>query len=425
MLRRFALGFIPFVLLAGCATQAPAPISSPTEPVPVPLPEPPPPPPPPPVAPPPALSPTPAPPPPAKPGTIKPVVDRSTRELVGRLLPDKISDRNGWRDDIATALVALKLPASHENICAAIAVIEQESSFQADPVVPGLNRIVWKKIEGYADRYGVPFPIVEAILKRKSANGRSYAERINALKTERQMNLLFEDIVDELPIGREQLIAHNPIRTGGPMQVSFAFAEQHMRHWPYPYSFKTSLRQEVFTRRGGVYFGIANLLHYPANYPEMLYRFADFNAGQYSSRNVAFQAALASVAGKRHAKLTLDGDLLIYRDGAPTTERSATLAALLAVADRLDLEESALRRDLLQEKQLSFEQTATYRRLFALADQQGGRKLPRAALPQIRLQSPKITRKLTTEWFARRVDGRYQRCLGKATALVSPGGMGG
>ena len=33
--------------------------------------------------------------------------------------------------------------------------------------------------------------------------------------------------------------------------------------------------------------------------------------------------------------------------------------------------------------------------------------MPRALLPRIRLHSPKITRALTTEWFARRVDERF------------------
>ena len=48
--------------------------------------------------------------------------------------------------------------------------------------------------------------------------------------------------------------------------------------------------------------------------------------------------------------------------------------------------------------------------LFALADG-GGKKLSRQAIPQIDLKSPKISRKLTTEWFAKRVEGRYRSCL--------------
>ena len=43
-----------------------------------------------------------------------------------------------------------------------------------------------------------------------------------------------------------------------------------------------------------------------------------------------------------------------------------------------------------------------------------GKPMPRQAMPQIDLKSPKITRKLTTEWFATRVEQRYRACEARA-----------
>jgi hypothetical protein len=59
--------------------------------------------------------------------------------------------------------------------------------------------------------------------------------------------------------------------------------------------------------------------------------------------------------------------------------------------------------------------------VFQLAERARGTALPRAVIPRIRLESPKITRQLTTEWFARRVDERYERCIVRAAALSRPG----
>jgi hypothetical protein len=52
--------------------------------------------------------------------------------------------------------------------------------------------------------------------------------------------------------------------------------------------------------------------------------------------------------------------------------------------------------------------------VFALAERRQGTPLPRAVLPRITLESPKITRKLTTAWFANRVQRRYQDCVNEA-----------
>lgn len=355
--------------------------------------------------------PRPVPPPPA--GIVPPAYpgEHQGSSLIGRLLPLQIADRNGWAVDILTAFTALQIPPLPESLCAAIAVIEQESSFRADPTVPGLARIVWQQIEMRREKYGVPKVLVDLALRKASPDGRSYQARIDALRTETQMNALYADMISELPGGKTLFAGFNPVRTGGPMQVSIDFAEEQVRQKPYPYVRRDSVRNEVFTRRGGVYFGIASLLDYPTSYSQMIYRFADFNAGRYSSRNAAFQEAVSRLSGQR---LALDGDLLRYRDGQPLAEASDTQRAVFTLRARLGLGEAEIVRDLKFEKSLAFEQTALYKRLYALADGAAGEHRPRELLPVIALKSPKITRQLTTEWFARRVDGRYRGCLARS-----------
>jgi hypothetical protein len=329
------------------------------------------------------------------------------REAMARLLPAKTVDPAGWAADIQAAFSALDLPSTPENLCAALAVIEQESGFRVDPPVPGLSSIVWKEIERRAGDAGVPMLAVRAALALSSPDGRSYAERIDAARTERELSELFEDFIGIVPLGRTFLASRNPVRTGGPMQVSIAFAEAHARDRRYPYPVRGSLRNEVFTRRGGLYFGIAHLLDYQAPYDKPLYRFADFNAGRYASRNVAFQNALRIASG---LPVTPDGDLLPHANPGSKgeTERAAD-----ALSGRLDLSPAEVRRELEQGDDAGFQKTALYRRVFAEAERRQGRALPRAGMPRIDLRSPKITRKLTTEWFANRVDERHRRCMAR------------
>jgi hypothetical protein len=329
-----------------------------------------------------------------------------------QLLPPTLPDRAGWSADIYAAFSTQGIAPTAENLCAVLAVTEQESSFRADPSVPGLADIAWREIDGRAERAGIPKFAVRTALQLSSPDGRSYGERIDAVRTERELSEIYEDFIGGVPLGTRLFAKHNPVRTGGPMQVSISFAESHVAAHPYPFPVSGSIRREVFTRRGGMYFGIAHLLGYEAPYPEPLYRFADFNAGRYSSRNAAFQSALARLSG---ISLVLDGDLL-PPGAASGSAPGETERAALAVSQRLNLDRSALRRDLERGDEPAFERTRLYERVFEYADQGAGRRVPRAVVPTITLKSPKFTRKLTTEWFAKRVDERYRRCLAKAAA---------
>src|SRR4051812_5293792 len=74
---------------------------------------------------------------PAKPAprTASPV---NGRALLEQLIPAAVADRGSWANDIITAFAALEIPQTVDHFCSVIAITEQESSFRADPSVPGL-----------------------------------------------------------------------------------------------------------------------------------------------------------------------------------------------------------------------------------------------------------------------------------------------
>ncbi|MBF4208270.1 DUF1615 domain-containing protein [Pseudomonas donghuensis] len=324
------------------------------------------------------------------------------RAQIVRLLPASTKDREGWARDIQSAFAAQKISASKSNLCAVLAVTEQESTFQADPKVPGLGRIARQEIDRRAASLHIPKLLIDATLQTRSPTGKTYGQRLDAVRSEKELSDLFDQLIGALPMGKTLLGGLNPVRTGGPMQVSIDFAEQHAQGYPYTYG--GTIRQEVFSRRGGLYFGIAHLLGYPTHYDRPLYRFGDFNAGWYASRNAAFQSALSRATG---VQLALDGDLIAPGAIMPgTTEQAARRLGV-----KLDLRNVSIRDQLEKGDSLAFEDTRLYKGVYALADGTAGKAVPRAQLPGIELKSPKITRKLTTAWFAKRVDERYQRCM--------------
>ncbi|HVX05326.1 MAG TPA: DUF1615 domain-containing protein [Rhodanobacteraceae bacterium] len=326
------------------------------------------------------------------------------RAGIVRRMPTNVPDRDGWAADIQTAFSMQRIDPNPESICAVLAVIAQESGYQADPAVPNLPRIAREEIDRRAAAHHIPEFVVDAALKIRSPDGRSHSERLRHAHTERELSRIYEDLIASVPLGKRLFADFNPVQTGGPMQVNIAFAEANAGDYPYPVA--SSIRDEVFTRRGGVYFGIMRLLDYPTPYTRKVYRFADYNAGRYSSRNAAFQNAVSIVTG---IPLARDGDLLT--PGAPFDQPGETERALRTLSHALGMDARALRKALERSDRLDFDDTPLYSRIYALAAARAGKPLPRAMIPTIQLDSPKITRKLTTAWFAERVDDRYQRCM--------------
>jgi Protein of unknown function (DUF1615) len=320
--------------------------------------------------------------------------------LIEATLPASVSDKPGWADDIYAAFSTQQIEPTRENVCAVVAVITQESNFQVNPVVPGMSQIAWKEIHNRADHTLAPWLVVKAALDLKSPTGRTYSERIDHARTEKDLSDIYEDFINSVPLGHTLFESHNPIRTRGPMQVNVAFLKQTSAARSYPYSVNTSLQDELFTRRGSVYFGVAHLLGYNPPYPRYLYRFADFNAGQYASRNAAFQSALAAVSGR---PVTPDGAL-----------EGDTESVVRGLGDRLNVSNDDIHSALEESKTSQFEQTTVYKRVFALAERGQKRPAPQAVVPKIKLEGPKLSRTLTTDWYAHRVDGRFQQCLKKS-----------
>lgn len=327
---------------------------------------------------------------------------------MARLMPPKVPQPAAWAVDLQLVFAALQIDAAPSNICAVVAVTEQETGFQVDPPVPNLAKVARAEIERRAASVGVPAVALNLALQLRSPDGRSYDERLDAVKTEGDLSRMYEQFIDQVPLGQRLFGRFNPVRTAGPMQVSIAFAEQQVQSRPYPFPAQDTIRHEVFTRRGGLYFGTAHLLDYaaPAYGQDMIYRFADFNAGRYASRNAAFQQALGVASGRT---LDLDGDL-IAGDGSSVGQ---TESAARSLGGALNLGDAQIRHDLRRGDSADFDDSALLQRVYALAERRSGKLQPRARLPRIELHSPKITRRLTTEWFARRVNDRFVRCLAR------------
>jgi uncharacterized protein DUF1615 len=365
----------------------------------------------------------------------EPLPPRVSAEEAVRLVPAKVKEREGWAEDVLAALESHRIHPSLQAVCSVLAVIEQESGFQPNPAVPGLARIVQQRLDTYADKLG-PFgpPALAALLGGKApGEKRTFAQRLEQVRSERDLDRVFRELLEyyetEFPstytaaklasalFQSGRLEDLNPITTAGSMQVSVRFSEE-LAGGEDDERARRRVREELYTRGGGVYYGTARLLGYEAHYSDPVYRFADYNAGFYASRNAALQSQVSRLTG---IELVADGDLLAYdKQGEPLDTDSHTLEALLTFRRRYapDLSERRVRKDVREEKTLAFEETDTWSAIKRTYQEVTGQPPEYAQLPSVVIRSPKLSGDRSTAWFAQSVNKRFQRCLGRATPVT-------
>ena len=198
------------------------------------------------------------------------------------------------------------------------------------------------------------------------------------------------------------------------MQVSvrFALSKAQERRWlPMTLADVYAVRDDLYTRHGGMYYGVMQLLGYDSGYNRKIYRFADYNAGRYASRNAAFQNMISVLM---NVKLAHDGDLLLYsKDQQALVKVSSSEDALRGLIKEfgLGIDDRELRADLIKEKTAEFPATQTYLMVRDLFARNTKKPLAFAEVPSIDLTSPKIRHHMTTQNFADSVNKRYQKCV--------------
>lgn len=358
-------------------------------------------------------------------------------EQITKVLPPRVNDRQSWSQDIFDIMQQLSIPKTKQNVCSIVAVVDQESNFVADPAVPGLGEKAVQEIntrlkEKFEAKLGETIGgtvagYFEDVLKNQPSPENNYMSQMRKVRTERELDLLYREIFDYMSkhyhvsalTGAAKLVGQdigekmNPITTLGSMQVHINYAKEHKRQSGNI----AELRNDLYTQYGGLYYGIHRLMEYSADYDKAIYRFADYNSGMYSSRNAAFQKMLEVIQGK---DLDLDGDLLLYnKDGNVQSALSQSEKEVISAFtnNKILVTPRQIRADLKKEKEKKFEDTQTYLAVQKLYQSKTNKEPIYAIMPEVVISGPKLSRDYNTNWFASRVNGRYETCMQRAKRI--------
>lgn len=369
-------------------------------------------------------------------GTFK----RTNANMIAKLIPARVgkkTERELWAADIINIMDKLEIERSLTNVCSIVAVVDQESNFKANPTVAGLGKMVERELDEkikakLGNLIGGKF---SQMLQTKPTPENSFIIQLEQVKTEKDLDLWYRNMFDYfksnykvglvtapagLLSGRDLTEYFNPVKTLGSMQVHVGYALDNK----IDNNLNTNqVRDSMYERYGGLYYGIHRLMMYPARYEKPLYRFADYNSGMYSSRNASIQNMLAKL---NQQTILLDGDLLSYnKDGEALSEETQSELAIRQVFkdNGIDISARQIRKDLLTEKTIDFEDSKSYLAIHELyAHRFGGRKNKAGAyaiMPQVKIAGPKLSRDFSTNHFASWVNNRFKKCqrIGKNLGL--------
>lgn len=358
----------------------------------------------------------------------KPTTPTLSVSQIAKVMPNRSQDKTSWASDISAVFDELKIHKDKENICAVVAVIDQESNFHANPAVDNLGQASLQAIDEKLEaKLGKALAgVFRTMLATRPTKENNFISQIKKVKTEKELDALYQEIFDYFTTtykvgginnltkitGESMDERLNPITTLGSMQVHIDYARANRRASMND----RTLRADLYGQYGGLYYGIHRLMKYDTHYDKPIYRFADYNSGMYSSRNSAFQKRVASLTG---AKLAIDGDLLLYGNGGVSSQVSQTekvLIGLLATA-KVPMTPAQIRSDLKKEKKASFENTATYQAVNEMFKQKYKKEPTYAIMPEVVISSTKMKQDKNTNWYATNVNRRYEACMVLANKL--------